>query len=72
MTEKRFLSDFLSKFLRLALLASLLSGFVLPAGAADADESAAVSPVAVTKTMRCSVCGMYPARYPKWMAQGNR
>ncbi|MEN9358442.1 MAG: hypothetical protein RL695_2613, partial [Pseudomonadota bacterium] len=48
MTEKRFLSDFLSKFLRLALLASLLSGFVLPAGAADADESAAVSPVAVT------------------------
>ena len=24
---------------------------------------------AITKEMRCAVCGMHPAAYPKWMAQ---
>ncbi len=37
---------------------------ILPAFGADS-----LPAQAVTKEMRCPVCGMYPARYPKWMAQ---
>lgn len=38
--------------------------------AMDAPRAQApVIPVTVTKEMRCPVCGMYPSRYPKWMAQ---
>lgn len=36
------------------------------APAATAEEVAAQT---VGKEMRCPVCGMYPARYPKWMTQ---
>lgn len=31
--------------------------------------AAELSPVVVGKEWRCPVCGMYPARYPKWMGQ---
>lgn len=50
----------------LIALSILAMMFVLPTHAADGDV---LPPVAVTKEMRCPVCGMYPARYPKWMAQ---
>lgn len=37
---------------------------VMPVSAAEK-----IPPQAVTKEMRCPVCGMYPARFPKWMVQ---
>lgn len=46
-----------------ALLAS-----ALPIGA-QAQGEAAAAPQAVPADARCPVCGMYPARYPKWAAQ---
>ncbi len=61
----RFLSAVLRRFVLIALpLIALM--FALPSHAAEGD---ALPPVALTKEMRCPVCGMYPARYPKWMAQ---
>lgn len=45
------------------LFASLLASTVVPAQAAD------LSPQQVSSEARCPVCGMYPSRYPQWMAQ---
>lgn len=52
-----------------ALWAALSFSFLsLPVSAADVRPAQVVaSPV--SKEMRCPVCGMYPARYPKWMVQ---
>lgn len=47
--------------------AALLAG-ALPIGA-QAQGEAAAAPQAVPADARCPVCGMYPARYPKWAAQ---
>lgn len=60
------------EFLRRGFLHGLMMvitlALVLPALApAAAAEEMAAQPVG--KEMRCPVCGMYPARYPKWMAQ---
>ena len=51
------------KILRLSAVVMLLTSMV-PAFAAE--ELAAQT---VAKEARCPVCGMYPSRYPKWMAQ---
>ena len=55
------------QFLRCSLLAVLLAA-LLP-GATPAFAAEEVAAQAVAKETRCPVCGMYPARYPKWMAQ---
>ena len=49
--------------LRLAFAILLLTSF-LPAFAADKLPAQTVA-----QEVRCPVCGMYPARYPKWMTQ---
>ena len=49
-----------------ALLSALLSFVCLIAPGAQAADPA---PQPVGETVRCPVCGMYPARYPQGMAQ---
>ena len=58
-----------SVFRRLCLKLAMAALAVCAAPAwAQADGSAA-APQAVPAEARCPVCGMYPARYPKWAAQ---
>lgn len=61
------------KTLRLhALWAALFSWSLISlAQAADAPagQEALPAAAAVAANARCPVCGMYPARYPKWMVQ---
>lgn len=53
----------------LSLTAMLLG--TLPAFAAETNTAATAvpQPRAITDTMSCAACGMYPHRYPKWQAQ---
>lgn len=53
-----------SRFFRWVWLTCCLMACSFPVMAADLPE-----PAAVAREIRCPVCGMYPARYPKWMAQ---
>ncbi len=50
-----------------AVSVSLAAALFLPGLPVLAQEAA--SPQSVARETRCPVCGMYPARYPKWMAQ---
>lgn len=47
-----------------AAAAFFLAFTAVPAMAADA-----LPPQTIGKQQRCPVCGMYPARYPRWQAQ---
>lgn len=53
--------------LRVSIAALMLAAFAPAAAPVFAAEEPAAQTVA--KDARCPVCGMYPARYPKWMAQ---
>lgn len=55
----------------LSLLFTLAGNMVVAAEerAPMAPAAAAVAPQKIGKDMRCPVCGMFPARYPKWQAQ---
>lgn len=52
-----------------ALLLPVLLAGALGLSAPVIGGEASLAPQTVAATERCPVCGMYPARYPKWMAQ---
>lgn len=52
-----------------AVAALTLSAPMLTPAAVAAEDVAAIPPQTISKELRCPVCGMFPARYPKWMAQ---
>ncbi|MBV2236044.1 MAG: nitrous oxide reductase accessory protein NosL [Sterolibacterium sp.] len=58
---------FASLSLALPVLAPIAGSAAM--AAEEAVATATVSPKEIGKNMRCPVCGMFPARYPKWQAQ---